>query len=54
MTNYPDLESLDIRNAAYTVKNLVEIDISISGNTNIETLNVDGYFTSIDATGGFS
>ena len=51
LTNYPDLESLDIRNAAYAVKNPAEIDISISGNTNIETLNVDGYFTSIDATG---
>jgi hypothetical protein len=51
LANYPDLESLDIRNAVYTVKNPAEIDISINGNTNIETLNVDGYFTSIDATG---
>ena len=45
------LEILDLRNAAYEVKNPTSISITVSGNTNVEDVNLDGYFGSFTATG---
>jgi len=54
LANYPDLESLDVRNDAYEIKNPASIAISVNGNTNVETVNINGYFSSFDATGASS
>jgi len=54
LANFPDLTTLDARNAAYTVKNPSAVAISISGNTNVESVSLDGYFSSFDATGASS
>ena len=48
------LEVLDLRNDAYTVTEPTEIAITISGNTNVEDVNLDGYFASFDGTGASS
>jgi len=54
LADYPDLESLDVRNDAYEIKNPASIAISVNGNTNVETVNINGYFSSFDATGASS
>jgi len=54
LANFPDLTTLDARNEAYTVKSPAAVAISISGNTNVESVMLDGYFSSFDATGASS
>ena len=54
LTNFPDLTTLDARNAVYEVKSPADVAISISGNTNVESVSLDGYFSSFDATGASS
>jgi len=54
LANFPDLTTLDVRNEAYTVKNPGAVAISIKDNTNVESVSIDGYFSSFDAAGASS
>jgi len=54
VSGFSNLEILDLRNAAYETKNPTTIAISANGNTNVENINLDGYFASFTATGATS
>jgi hypothetical protein len=51
-TGFDDLETLDVRNDAYETKNPAAYTITI--NSNVESVNINGYFGAFDATGATS
>ncbi|MDB4270235.1 hypothetical protein N9877_04755 [Flavobacteriaceae bacterium] len=51
VSGFSNLEILDLQNAAYETKNPTAIAISVGGNTNVENINLNGYFASFTATG---
>jgi len=50
-SGFSNLEILDLQNVAYETKNPTAIAISVGGNTNVENINLNGYFASFTATG---
>ena len=50
-TGMSQLEILDLQNSAYEIKSPTDINVTVAGNTNVENINLNGYFSSFTASG---